>query len=107
MAGHTPGPWVVKAQRYSHPGSGRKGAHHWITTEDGQSLPMDSGLDPSAEANARLIAVAPNLFEACKVILEEYDDHPDEFPRYSGLVKAIEQARTAIAEAEGGREEGR
>lgn len=85
----TPGPWEI-----------RDGLIYGI--EDGASyLVCDVVGDPSAavneqdEANARLIAAAPELMEACKQMLKWIDCGCDP----SG--KSLASARAAIAKAEG------
>jgi hypothetical protein len=71
VVSHTPGPWAVASQAYvlRDQIASRTGAHHWITDATGRPLPMDSGLDPAASANARLLAAAPCLLAACGAAL--------------------------------------
>lgn len=54
--------------------------------------------DP-AEADARLIAAAPDMLEALTALLARFDDNP-ELSELIGLVE-IEHARAVIAKAEG------
>lgn len=51
----------------------------------------DSGY--SAEANARLIAAAPELLEACKIVLEFYEPYllPRDFQRLKEVVRQAEE----------------
>ena len=61
MAGHTPGPWSLEEGRVLTEGG-------WLLA----SLPYTLG-DEEDRANARLIAAAPDLLEACKALLEWRD----------------------------------
>jgi hypothetical protein len=78
MSKHTPGPWSVNTNK----GSDKHELIHWVeadahavcdfymTRGDGDDLrviPL-----PNAEANARLIAAAPELLEALKDIKAEF-----------------------------------
>ena len=55
-----------------------------------------------AEANARLIALAPTLLRIVKTLLASWECDPDEDAQYEDLMdKAIDEAREAIAKAEG------
>ena len=80
----TPGPWSVK----SIPGHGDSivGAGGLQVVRIGQISKMDL-------ANARLIAAAPELYEALKAFMfaDGHDDFEDEWPA----------ARAALAKAEG------
>ncbi|HSG19548.1 MAG TPA: hypothetical protein VLA31_02160 [Burkholderiaceae bacterium] len=91
MSKHTPGPWrprngIVLAD--SH-----KGTH--CSDEDiafyGGPLVCES---IRTDANARLIAAAPDLLEALKAMLEYYGSH-------TACVECQDMARAAIAKAEG------
>ena len=54
-----------------------------------------------SEANARLIAAAPELLDACKAIIEAKDEYPLQDPRELCNAIDFEQIRDAIAKAEG------
>lgn len=103
-ASHTPGPWIelhgLIRTRFDNPTrpaacitSGDTGTH-----ENGQPLPR-----AEQEANARLIAVAPELLEACREWLEwgievfQKEQMSEDSPHGQILV----QVRAAIAKAEG------
>ncbi len=62
--------------------------------------------DETASANARLIAAAPDLLVACKtlqaLIRARADRWSDSAAEIDGAIQQIEQARAAIAKAEGG-----
>jgi len=63
---HTPGPWIVKFERL---GEGQF-PYHWIESTNVFScvcnLPSGN-THPENEANARLIAAAPDLLDACEL----------------------------------------
>jgi len=95
---HTPGPWNIGL-----PG-GPAGPFWSLVNPQGMVVAMQI----TSEANARLIAAAPRLLEACKGLLDYVeilikerreiglpDDHPDfEWP-------SVIEAKSAIAAAEG------
>jgi len=72
MSKHTPGPWALSS-----------GASHVIAACGGGICKLDSihGAYQDQAANARLIAAAPDLLEACKVF-EEWLRREDEGPQY-------------------------
>jgi N-acetylglucosamine-6-phosphate deacetylase len=84
-AQHTPGPWMYKATA---------GHHDFAIYPEatGRDLALVRDFD---EANARLIAAAPELLGALRAVVEELARHED---RVSG---AMQLARVTIAKAEG------
>lgn len=88
MSAHTPGPWAAdfgEAYAVTAPDKGRvaictnlKGAHGMGGRRTGDEV----------EANARLIAAAPDLLEALEVLVAELGD-----------CRLTEPARAAIAKA--------
>jgi hypothetical protein len=78
---HTPGPW-------------RAGGMGMVVdlNQDGIALTSVSKPSMECEANARLIAAAPELLKALKAMVWTFEK--------LGNGKAITQARTAIAKAE-------
>lgn len=86
MTTHTPGPWFTKREGFStvyvdaRIGGG-------LLQEVAAVGPQEGGIQQQ-DANARLIAAAPELLEACKAALS--DDQP-----------YIEKCRAAIAKATG------
>ena len=96
MSKHTQGPWRFRPHRmqcFDNIGVKRDGFNI-----DGPESLGDMECGAFNEADARLIAAAPDLLEALKPFLEDdiYDgDHTRE------LVKAVKIARAAIAKAEG------
>lgn len=95
MSNHTPGPWKEKQKStYSEPGYvvlwPDKGGEH-MRRLDYQGC--------FTEADARLIAAAPELLDALKAIVSSLSEHDEE-----GLIEHVEpmrKARAAIAKAEG------
>lgn len=110
---HTPGPWKFST---THPMSGS--AWFVITDHNGSGPIMDVGgndksgqiaeakyliTDPQEiEANARLIAAAPELLEALEAKVQECDDEAEHY-RIAGspIIESdwLKQARAAIAKA--------
>ena len=62
MGKHTPGPWKIRSF-YNQD-------IVYINAEDDKGFGIAEILGENKEANARLIASAPELLEACKVILD-------------------------------------
>lgn len=123
VAQHTPGPWVARPQHQATgrggrtPGKvlgwivefteGRGGRIGWpsLAWEDtNEGAPGDH---PENEANARLIAAAPDLLEACRGVDVLYAELHKALgglvgdPSYDIVIEAVRKARTAIAKAEG------
>lgn len=90
----TPGPWF--AYPSSNDPSGKP--HYWyVTTGDGPFEPAVACTWPSSispEADARLLAAAPELLSALKACLKGMSDFSVHGP-------CVVQARSAIAKAEG------
>ncbi len=85
---HTPGPWKIEQ-------GGGRGA--WIEGTDGEYAALAAGnTDERANANASLIAAAPELLEALEAFVEEYAWISD---------KLSIAARAAIAKARAGKGE--
>ena len=90
MNQHTPGPWEVSK-------IGNPYQQFMVYDSDGRNICNTV----EGEANARLIAAAPELYDACKLALALIKDHwPYEHgnPQVGDAWGALE---TAIAEAEG------
>ena len=103
---HTPGPWEAFDAK-TQDGEvtiGIRGDGEFIATLD--VVAIGAGpykLPPNAEANARLIAAAPELLEACKALLGEMwsGRKRRNVKKDFHLMVAEEAARTAIAKATG------
>ena len=97
---HTPGPWEVSEEWH-----GDLYIDSYIEGEGDTALAKivnNVCKTDQAEANARLIAAAPDLLEACKEalnVLEDWDDlnQPDDGPEWL-FVTAM---KDAIAKAQG------
>lgn len=103
---HTPGPWEhVPASAHKHGMIRRAGHAHVLAL-----VPFHTGAPSDAvdDANARLIAAAPDLLKACRLAVAN-EATADEL-RNSGMVDYVDikalraiaaAARAAIAKAEG------
>lgn len=115
MSKHTPGPWFQKSSSITsangcpiafaaHPermpdtDEEREPGESWLDASD-RLKPERDRIESTMEANARLIASAPELLEA----LEHYLIQDEIAEGYGGGVggSAREQARAAIAKATG------
>lgn len=90
---HTPGPWLVQMEWQGEPVVAlvaNPGRSVYVVSEDG---PPRNG-----EANARLIAAAPELLEALKALQKVGVLNPTNSPRVN---QAISDMVAAIKKAEG------
>ncbi len=90
MNKHTPGPWGCTT---------RKGSWDWVVYRDSnieicQLFHDGTDMNETGEANARLIAAAPDMLLALKALLED----SKHLPTHMDVMKA---ARDAIGKAEG------
>lgn len=99
---HTPGPWEArpwprdegKFQIWgSHPGSKGSTFRAWVASVRAGELS-----DETNEANARLIAAAPDMLKILKRIASSVDFNGTCHPLFDGMQK---QMTDAIAKAEG------
>ena len=113
MAEHTPGPWIVSYEKTAESvRAPHLDAAHLNREEFGRVwgecggqgfICMLNGGDfgyndhPGAEANARLIAAAPELLESCKELLARCEQYLDPMI-YGG---EMTKARAAITKATG------
>ena len=111
---HAPGPWaeaqlahgdwlIHQAGKKSKNGCKR---HHVATVRRNDFSQENSADIPlPVEANARLIAAAPELLSACRDILSRFQDllgpEGQRNGEIEGDAEAIKSARAAIAKAEG------
>ena len=102
MSKHTPGPWSVgNTRHYEHSGGvdGVEVAVHYGPKESlGNCIAhcFGHGAAGDAEADARLIAAAPDLLAALKTVVANAPDP------YCAITRYIDaQCRAAIAKAEG------
>ncbi len=102
MSKHTPGPWFAMGKSINLERDGLAMLTRLARCDSYREIPL-----AEAEANARLIAAAPNLLEALRPIAEE--PVGDDLICHAGLVPKekcgrcgrILAARAAIAKAEG------
>lgn len=86
---HTPGPW--------HCGQESVDPEWWIVTIKGGLIIANVNAHFRQEANARLIAAAPDILAAlreCEAFCKGHQETPEKAARY-------ERVRAAIAKAEG------
>lgn len=93
---HTQGPWHVTTNQHGH----------WIYDKKGYLVSNASGniyeTNAAIEANARLIAAAPDLLEALLLCECEISMHKGlAWSNAEAVNDAIAKARTAIAKAKG------
>lgn len=109
MSAHTPGPWTIA--NYPHAVVVQTESHK-KTAYGASRYAAIGGFDRSdpeqmaeALANARLIAAAPELLEACQAMIEwdaREQDHAVDFNARMALCRiAFDKARAAIAKATG------
>ena len=90
---HTPGPWNYQEESDAYT--------HIVRDSDGKYVcGCSQHTSGDAEANARLIAAAPELLAACKLIAA-YVANGDADCRSNTFMAALQQGNAAIAKAEG------
>ena len=107
-AKHTPGPWIAQIPNIGEDPFERdeRGNQYWEIKPaemlfDGRYLDVTAW---TSEANARLIAAAPELLEALQAILENDGGEGSKCFNAIRLFDAREEARAAIAKATGGQQ---
>lgn len=95
----SPGPWDVLSRPKDYIQLYTQAYAYEVTAED-TTLPIADVMGDAAEANARLIAAAPDLFDVVQMLceLDGLISHED---IVAGLPIILEHARAAIAKAEG------
>lgn len=90
-AQHTSGPWHIGARAFERA----------VYGERGEEIAVFSGLIPADEelANARLIAAAPELLNACELFEQAIAVNRHNLTRE--MRAAIDAARAALAKAKG------
>ena len=86
---HTPGPWEITVDQYGNLD---------VTMEGAGDMLADLKGCPNAEANARLIAAAPDLLAALEALRGDLLRYPNDDARREAIVNAAE---AAIAAARG------
>lgn len=99
---HTPGQWEVRAFPTASYGRKQLWVMDAIPDQDGKvvanAICMVSASNPSEEANAKLLAAAPDLLEACKAALKQMTNDWYGKPRI-GMEKECAMCEAAIAKA--------
>lgn len=95
IATHTPGPWTITRESDTHPLA--------IQTAEGTvAYVRHMGRpDPEWQANARLIAAAPELLAALESMVDMFERHIDGRPGPDDAAARWDDARAAIAKARG------
>lgn len=90
---HTPGPWEAMIEHNPHRYQIEIGSPEWC--------PLASAWDTNEEsvANAHLIAAAPELLEACKMLVEYWMTGA----AVDGESESADRVRAAIRKATGGK----
>ena len=94
-AKHTPGPWLIADASFVYALNDSGYNRFWTNVTGGDLRKGESTSKVETEANARLIAAAPDLLDALQSIIEDIDS---EF----GTDCDYNKARAAIAKATGG-----
>lgn len=95
MSGYTPGPWIA--------GDDEGSDYYLVGPHDGDGIVYQPVVKLHSEANARLIAAAPDLLAAVQRFLD-YESAMDSREDVSGMLIYAEfsdMARAAIAKATG------
>jgi hypothetical protein len=104
MSKHTPGPWSVDAEDVDL--FAQETHRIWINADGMHICYVDGPRNPERNANARLIAAAPDLLEAFDRVQDAIQNFLEEGLRPTESVMRFWQAdvRAAIAKATGGEE---
>ncbi len=102
---HTPGPWRISKNRTGEPDpwiEGAPGYEQAIFGDDGSKVAVceqwHPDLEAESEANAALIASAPDLLEALEALRGDLLRYPNDDARREMIIDA---ADAAIAKAKG------
>lgn len=98
---HTPGPWnVQESSRLSIVSKTR--IQVWNVDNEDHTQTVAGCVGANSEANARLIATAPELYEVGKMLLEKYEEFAGVYEGFA-LVTAqdVAKLRQIVAKAEG------
>ena len=87
---HSPGPWSIGPEI-------QNGRFAGVTIKASATVAVVTSGCGSQEANARLIAAAPELLEALKSVCRDWEKIADKTPCW---MPSISQARAAIEKAE-------
>lgn len=98
----TPGPWEWKQSRGNNIYEHKVFTQHRVIAEldSADAISPDNHIEAKTiKANARLIAAAPELLEALRMVVDVFN--LDRYKKDSGGGKCYIKAQTAIAKAEG------
>ncbi len=93
MSKHTPGPWNVGTSKQRRDVVFLNG----LSEQPGSLGPSKSWIDCNTEANARLIAAAPDLL----AVVKELEESAGYWSEYDVPLGIVDRIRAAIAKAEG------
>jgi hypothetical protein len=96
--GHTPGPWRIDTQDSTFVRDGCT-PHRGIAEVYGYGYGR-----PQAEANALLIAAAPELLEVCRLVVAVSPWIGGQAPQHDAINAMIRKANTALSKATGEQE---
>lgn len=102
--GHTPGPWIIRSRGENADPVTLEAPEHIVlphTFKEQTEGMTEVVAFVDAEANARVVAAAPDLLAACEAVMNisTYFEHGC-FPSTS-LVDALKLVRTSVAKAKG------
>jgi hypothetical protein len=104
---YTPGPWKVFRSGFDgdRPGIEATSVPFSVITFGDSDVDDDAGVKgrtpEEMEANACLIAAAPDLLEACKLWAKHLESHGQIKQELADFIAAKESLKSAIAKAEG------
>ena len=108
MSKHTPGPWEARRVNYQEWDIDRLGSVPLLGFAGWEGMATVYGCDDQpeegalvAEANARLIAAAPDLLESLKSCEKQLTALSFKSAHVGDVLKALREARAAIAKATG------
>ena len=92
MSNHTPGPWIVKRNGVRSPVNSEDGRHIAMINYNPMTIP-----DEMHEANARLVAAAPEMLE----VLIELQESAQYWSEYDVPIGIIDRLNAVISKAKG------
>ena len=92
MANHTPGPWYVKRNGVRSPVNSEDGRHIAMINYNPMTIP-----DEMHEANARLIAAAPEMLE----VLIDLQESAQYWSEYDVPIGIVDRLNAVISKAKG------
>ena len=100
---HTPAPWTVFTCASNPEIQINSAPMTTVATVTTPALHLTDFTQAECEANAQLIAAAPELLEACGALVDWDTEHEGIYSQHNPAVgRLIAQAKAALAKAEGG-----